>query len=707
LVFPTGCAHDCGGKCLLYMVVEGGKVTSVRDGSGLNEYAARLGLKACSRGLTYLGRLYHPHRLIHPLKRDGPKGSASFKRITWEEALDEAASKLEFIVEEYGGGAVLNMGGSGSYSALLHDTNRLTSRFLNMMAGCVELYGSYSYEAARIASLLTYGTDVTDHDREDLVNSRLIIMWGWNPLETFFGSNTVTYLRAAKKAGSQLVCIDPRRTASAEFADKWIPIKPGTDVALALAMGYVIISEKLYDKEFVNRYVKGFEEYSHYVLGREDDVPKSPEWASKITGVPAHTIVELARDYALKKPSALIPGWGPQRTAYGEQFIRSTAALASLTGNIGVAGGNPAGAGIGPGPTHEEVSLPTGDNPVGFTVPKYQWADLILQGERGGYPCDVKAAYVVGGNYLNQQGNVNKSVRALKRLELMIVHEHFLTPTARYADIVFPAAMFPERNDILLPWSGQGRYIIYQRKVVNPPLEVRTDLEIFTELAQILGFSEKYNPYSEEEWLKWFAEKLGVEDYLEFKRTGIYLLQNRPTIPFRGQIERGEAFPTPSGKIELYSEELAKLKAAEIPPIPKYLRSWEGVEEAAEGQFPLQLITPKNPLRIHSSLPDAFPTDKGLNRVWINPADAEARRISNGDVVKVYNMRGAVLAEAYVTDKIIRGVVSLDEGAWYAPREDGLDVGGCPNTLTSDKPTPLAKAATTHTTLVQITLHRG
>ncbi|MGC8849866.1 MAG: molybdopterin-dependent oxidoreductase, partial [Candidatus Bathyarchaeia archaeon] len=465
-MLPTGCAHDCGGKCLLYMEAENNRVVSIRDGGLVNPTARRLGLRACGRGLSYYKRLHHPERLTKPLIRVGGRGSTSFKPIPWNEALDLAASRLERVKEEYGCSSILNMGGSGSYPAVLHDTRRLTSRFLNMLGGCIELYGSYSNEAARIASIYTYGTEATDHPRSDLLNSRLIIMWGWNPLETFFGSDTITHLRKAKGKGCKIICIDPRRTPSARFADTWIPIRPGTDVALASAMAYTIIKEELYDREFVERYVTGFREYSNYILGYEDSLPKTADWASKVTGIPASIIVELARSYAVNKPAALIPGWGPQRTAYGEQFIRATSALASITGNVGVPGGNPAGAGIGRGPTRSDASLPTGDNPVGLKVPVYQWIDLILEGVKKGYPSDVKALYAVGSNYLNQQGNSNKAAKSLKKLDLMIVHEHFLTSTARYADIVFPAAMYPERNDILLPWSGQGCFVLYQSKIV-------------------------------------------------------------------------------------------------------------------------------------------------------------------------------------------------------------------------------------------------
>jgi anaerobic dimethyl sulfoxide reductase subunit A len=706
LMLPTGCAHDCGGKCLLYMEAEGNRIVSIRDGRLINPTAKNLGLRACGRGLSYDKRLHHPERIIKPLVRVGVRGSTSFKPIPWDRAVELAASKLEWVKDEYGCESILNMGGSGSYPAVLHDTRRLTSRFLNMLGGCIELQGSYSYEAAKAASIYTYGTDATDHPRSDLVNSKLIIMWGWNPLETFFGSDTVTYLRKAKRRGCLILCIDPRRTPSAKFADTWIPIRPGTDVALASAMAYTIIREKLYDQAFIERHVTGFKEYSEYILGFEDGQPKTAEWASGITGVSPSIIVELARNYAGRKPAAIIPGWGPQRTAYGEQFVRATSALASITGNIGVAGGNPAGAGIGRGPTRSDVSLPTGENPVGLRIPLYLWIELILKGVKGGYPSDVKAVYAVGSNYLNQQGNSNKAARSLKKLDLMIVHEHFLTSTARYADIIFPAAMYPERNDILLPWSGQGCFVIYQSKIVDPPPEAETDLEIFTRLAEKLGFAEEYSPYTEEEWLRGFAEKLGIRDYEEFKREGIYRLKEREDIPFKRQVIYGEPFPTPSGKIELYSKRLAELNDPEIPPIPKYLPSWEGVEDPLRDKYPIQLITPKNIQRIHSSIPGASTTEKGLNRIWINPRDAEERGITPGDIVEIFNDRGIVIAEAHVTMDIIPGVASLEEGAWYNPDESGIDMGGCPNTLTSDRPTPLAKAATTHTALVQITRHR-
>ncbi len=694
----TGCGNDCGGKCPLLVYVEDQQVVKIASNQPIAE---RLGTSPCIRGLQQYKRLHHPDRLRHPLERRGPRGGGDFQRISWDRALEIVAKGLEKVKKEYGNAAILNLSRSGAYTAMLHDTMQLTRRFLNLFGGCTDLAGGYSLEAAAAASIYTYGTDRTDHSREDLLNSRLIILWGWNPVETLFGSHTIRYLKEAKRRGAKMVCVDPRCTPSASMADQWIPIRPGTDVAMISALAHIIIVEDLLDRDFIAKCVLGFDEYRRYILGEEDHLPKTPEWAEGITGVHAQVIKALARDYAQMKPAALMPGWGPQRIAYGENFTRATATLASMTGNIGIPGGNPAGANLGPGVS--DSPFPTSFNPTGIRVPVYLWADLMLRGRGGGYPSDIKAAYSAGGNLLNQQANINKTLRALKGLEFFVVHEQFMTPTARFADVILPVCTWMERDDILFPWSGYGDFLLYQNRVMEPMYECKTDLEVFTLLAERLGFRPRYNPYDkDEEWLREFAKGLGVPDFEEFKRVGVHIYGNPPKVAFREQIEGGKPFPTPSGKIEVYSPRLAEMNNPLIPPIAKYVEGWEGVGSPEAEKYPLQLITPHHRFRINSTFYGIPLTKTVEESLWINPVDAEVRQIRDGEDVRVFNERGSTVVRAEVTDKILPGVVSLCMGAWYTPDAEGNDRAGSANMLTTDRATPLAKGATQHNALVQV-----
>ena len=325
----TACSHDCGGRCMLRVHVEQGRIVRIETDNGEEPQ-----LRACLRGRAYRQRVYSPDRLKYPLKRAGARGDGKFEKTSWDEALDTVAQELIRVKETYGNASILLLGGSGSQSVLQGSV--AVERLLASFGGYTRTWGDASYEGPLFASMATYGTMTTGNDREDLLNSRLIIMWGWNPACTIWDTNTSLILAKAKEKGIKIVSIDPRLTEStAVFASEWLPIRPGTDAAMLIAMAYVMIRGGLQDQKFLDTYAVGFDKFQSYVMGEEDSVPKTPAWAEEITGVPASTIERLAVEYATTKPAALIPGWGPARGLMGEQFSRAAITVIAMTGNIG------------------------------------------------------------------------------------------------------------------------------------------------------------------------------------------------------------------------------------------------------------------------------------------------------------------------------------------------------------------------------------
>lgn len=729
-------SHNCGGRCVLKLHVRDNRIVRISSDDDGPDSPETPQLRACLRCRAYRDRMYHPDRLLSPLKRVGRRGAGSFVPATWDEALDDiAASILRFQAERGPDSLYLNY---ATGNAGLFSERTWMRRLLGLSGGYLDYYGTYSAACADIATPYVYGTNDTGSSRETWAEAKLIILWGFNPAETIHGTNTAYYLKLAKEAGARIVCVDPIYTSTAgALADQWIPVRPTTDVALMDAMAYVMVSEGLCDRAFLDKYCLGFDEarlppgapagssYESYLLGRSGDgTPKTPGWAEPITGVPARTIAALARDYATAKPAALIQGLGPQRHAYGEQFHRAGPTLAAMTGNVGVRGGWAAGTGYQA--RREFVSSVPKPNPNPARISVFSWPEAILRGEGMGADrgvrgvaalrSSIKMIFNLGGNCLvNQHADANATADLLADetlVERIVASDHFLTPSAKFADWVLPADNMYERDDIVKPWDW-GDYLLFMNKAVDPPGECRNGYDWVGGLAARMGLADAFTEgLALDGWIRRIvaetaARNPGFLSYEEFRERGIHRWTYADSdVAFRAQIEDPERrpFPTPSGKIEIFSPALHAMgRPREIPAVPRYIPAWEGPADILAGKYPLQCIGHHTKRRVHSTF-DNVPSMEKVepHALWMNPEDAAARGLSAGDLARVFNDRGSILIPVKPTLRLMPGVVSVPQGAWWKPGADGIDRRGCVNVLSRYEPTPLAFGNPSHTILVQV-----
>lgn len=743
-IIPTTGRNNCGGRCIIYAHVRDGIIEKLStETTGTPEHPVPL--CACARGLNYHKTFLGEDRLRWPMKRTGERGEGKFSRISWEEALDILTSEYIRIRDTYGPGSRYVNDGCGISAVMRGD--RIMRRLLALDGGYLGSYNSYSSACIRNATDITYGTSETGTHPSDWLNSQLIILWGHNPAETRFDSSSMFYLKKAKAAGIPVIVIDPRKNDTVLALDaQWIPIRPATDSALADAMAYVIIKEGLQDQGFLDTCCLGFDA-AHmpegvdpslnclsYLMGENGGIPKTPEWGETITGIPADTIRELAIRYATTKPAAIIQGYGAQRNAYGEQSARGVILLTCLTGNVGISGGSAAGS--GDCSTHKLPKFPVPDNPYNRELPVFLWTDAIDHGKEmneydGIRTCDqgifddpkdialdsnIKMIFNLASNTLiNQHGDINRTAKLLKdtsKCEFIVCSDLFMTASAKFADLLLPGISMFEEENITKPWKFT-EFLGFNNKVIEPLYECKTEYEWIRELAKGIGLEEEFTEgrdYSQ--WMSYIYEDLRTSEpelpeYDEFREKGIYKFEEgHYPISFEKEVKdpKHYPFPTPSGKIELFSTKLWKNPMKDfMPPIPRYVAPPEGPQDPLTKRFPLQLSGWHSKCRTHTV------HDNNLNlrkldpqKLWIHPEDAAARSINDGDMVLVYNDRGQVKIPAKITDRVAKGVTTLSQGTWYTPDENGVDTRGSINVLTSQRPTPFARGNGQHTNLVEV-----
>jgi len=733
---PISGINNCGGKCPLTADVSDNCVLRIRP-SEHPDVTRTPGIYPCVRGMSYHQTFLNGARLRYPMKRAGERGGGKFKRITWDEAIELTANEVSRIGKRYGPSSRYVNYATGVSGAARGDL--FAKNLLALDGGFLGRYNSYSTACTAFTTPFTYGTNETGNCSEDLLNSGLIILWGHNPLESVFGAFQRFYLREAKKSGIPIIVIDPRFSETAAgLADRWIGLRPTTDGALMDAMAYVILNEGLQDQAFMDRFCVGFdsghmppgmedcENYRDYVFGRYDGTPRTPRWASGITGVDEDTILWLARKYAGTKPAALIQGYGPQRNGNGEQITRSGTMLACLTGNVGIPGGGACGCGYVR--LHKHPVIAEVPNPYEGKIPAFLWTDAILRGsemtaEHDGVTgvekldANIKMIFNLAGDTLvNQHSDVNRSARILRDTnlcEFIVCSDLFMTPSAKFADILLPGTSLFEGENLGSPWI-EGDYILYCNRSVEPLFECRFEYEWLSEVARALGCYDRFTHGGrdvrgllKESYDDVSGDEPGMPDFETFRKNGIYRYKDNPHfIAFEENVRDPEnhPFPTPSGKIEIFSPRLhARNNPLEIPAIPKYVPAFEGPEDPRIEKYPFQLMGWHTKRRTHSTHDNNPNMERlALHRVWINPEDAKSRNIRENDRVNVFNDRGRVQMRVHVTDRIVRGVLAISQGGWYTPDEAGVDIRGCVNTLSTARPTPLAKGNPQHSNLVDL-----
>jgi biotin/methionine sulfoxide reductase len=685
---------------------------------------------------NFKGALRHKARILKPMIRqnwldNGPGAQRreigdAFVECDWDTALDLLADELLRVRGRFGPQAIY--GGSYGWASAgrFHHAQSQIHRFLNIACGgYVRSVNSYSAGASTVILPHVMGPFENLSRRNvtwDQVRSHTetVLAFGGMPIKnSMIASGGVsrhvepTSMEAAVARGTRFISISPLRDDFPPQANaRWIPIRPGTDVAVMLAMAHTLLTEDLCDRTFLDRYTTGFDIFERYLRGDADGQPKHAEWAASLSGIEADTIRDVAR-LLVGTRSLITVAHALQRAQYGEQPVWMAAVLAAMVGQIGLPGGGYNYALGAMGHTGRRINavpiptMPQGKNPVSEFIPVARIVDMLLNpgapfaynGQTLQYP-DIKLVYWAGGNPFHHHQDIHRLRQGFVQPDTIVVHDLAWTAMARSADIVLPATMTLERDDIGA--AATDPRLIAMRQVAPPIGEARDDFAILTDLAKRLGAEHAYTEgRSAREWLAHLYEptrcalaKLGWDapDFEEFWERGELLLPSEPDDGgllrgFRTDPERN-ALPTASGKIEIFCETIANFHYDDCPGHPTWLPSTEPPSELA----PLFLVANQPATRLHSQLDfgDYSQSRKinGREVARLHPHDAEARGINDGDTIRIFNARGACLAAARVTDDVMQGVIHLPTGAWYDPAPSNgphpLCVHGNPNVLTRD-----------------------
>lgn len=738
---------------IVHPVVKGGRVVELRPFA--YDYAPSPNLQGLAEIPYCEARIRYPMVRESYLK-DGPasrekRGEDKFVRVSWDKALELVANEMKRMYDNYGPSSIYGSSYGWKSTGAVNGASDNLHRLLNLMGGFTKRRNSYS--SAAVNTILPYvvgsGNPRCTAWDNVVANSQRVVFWGCNPLVTndidWFTTlhNYAGYMRALKKKGTKTYSINPVFNDTAEYmGSEWIPVNPGTDTAMMAAMIHELEKSGKADHAFLDKYTSGWPKVRAYIMGEEDGVEKTPEWASKICGIPAENIRKLAHDLKDNRTMLMI-GWGIQRIDYGEQFHWMLVTLASVLGQIGLPGGgfgtsyhySSGGAPLAKGPFL--AGIPTNVKPA---RPVKEWtgskilhcqaitdalenpgAERDFDGKKEKYP-HFRMIMWAGGNPFAHHPDTFRLQRAWKKPDTVVVTDIVWTATARNADIVLPACTFLEHNDISLIGTNSCDGIVAMKQAIKPQYESKPDYEIYSLLAKKLGLEKEYTEgLNEMQWIQRLyenARKMSpktMPDFDTFWKKGFILYdvpqESRDYVSFadfRADPENRK-LSTETGKIVLFSPTIESYGYDDCKGHAMYFQPTEGTATATE-EFPLALMAPKGRYRMHSQLDCVNNRTRGKiedrEPVWINPKDAQTRGIVDGDVVLVKGRRGQVLAGAIVTERVKPGVICIQHGAWFDPQKTAVgvvDVEGNSNSLTLDKPTSkLARGNISSTGIVQV-----
>lgn len=637
----TACPLDCYDVCGLLARVEAGRVTRL---SGDPEHPVSQGV-ACHKAESLARLQNHPERLLHPL---GRTKSGAWERLSWVQAIDRWAEALAAARERYGPASVLHYTDSGSQGLL----KALDKRFFARFGGSTQPAGSLCFSAGLAAQTYDFGV-AAHHEPSDLLNAKLILIWGRNPVDT--NLHTAILLQKARRSGIQVVLIDPLRTRTAALADWVVQPAPGTDAALAQAVARELIVSGAYARDFLAERTLGFPAYRDRVMAW------TPERAAAVTGLTAGDIRRLAGLLAERRPAAFILGWGLQRYRNGGATVRAIDALGAVAGSLGVPGGGVSYAhrlwkALGPVDGRE---LPQDARQVRRAC---LGEDLLV---RQRTDCPVTVGVVARANPLCQAPNLPRVREAFRQIPFKVVFDHFLTDTAEVAELVLPATTFLEEEDIYV--SSWTRYLTFGPRVVDPPGECRPEQEVYRDLAVRLGMAEAARELARppREWLAAVLAPLGGAALLERLTTeGPIRHPEAADVPFAG----GD-FPTPSGKVELWSESAARDgldPLGGVPwPWPGFRENGTAVPEERDAQhFPLRLLSPQPRHRLHSIFgnQDGAPAEEMEARV--HPETGRTAGVADGVRAILASPTGELEVGIRHDAGVPAGIVVLPNGVW-------------------------------------------